>query len=368
MKKHLLFAAFSLLTMAAMAQNTYKGLPVIKATERKVDYRVENIWSRGDWGIAPEISPDVLAIPCFSRTVQFAFYTDIDSIAFPMNSAKVQQFYVLTADNKYALTEIRGFDYKPISFDMAAVKSPRYRFWYEQDKNNEYLARFRSLYPVESLVKGLNSDSAKALRILKWVHDQWKHNGDNEPRKNDAISILEEVKEGKNFRCVEYGIVTTTALNAIGLPARVLALKTKDVETTRSGAGHVLLEVYLRDMGKWVMMDGQFDAMPVLNGIPLNAVEFQQAIVNNYDQLRIRSLSNTDKDKYIMWAYPYLYYFDVSFDNREGIGRKKEMQEGKPSLMLVPIGAKNPSIFQQQWPISNVVYTSSVNEFYAKPE
>lgn len=368
MKKHLLFAAFSLLAMTAMAQNTYKGLPVIKATVPKADYRVENTWSRGEWGIAPDISPDVLPVPCFSRTVQFAFYTDIDSIVFPMDGSKVQQFYVLTADNKYALTEIRGFDYKPVPFDMTTVKSPRYRFWYEGNKNNDYLARFRSLYPVESLVRGLTSDSARALRILKWVHDQWKHNGNNEPRKYDAISILEEVKEGKNFRCVEYGIVTTTALNAVGLPARVLGLKTKDVETTQSGAGHVLLEVYLKDMKKWVVMDGQFDAMPVLNGIPLNAVEFQQAIVSSYDQLEIRSLSNTTKEQYVRWAYPYLYYFDIRFDNREGIGLKKEMQEGKPSLMLVPTGAKNPTVFQQRSPISNVVYTNSVAEFYAKPE
>jgi len=101
------------------------------------------------------------------------------------------------------------------------------------------------------------------------LHNQWQHNGNNEPHKNDVTSILEEVKEGKNFRCVEYGIVVAACLNSIGLKARQLNLKTKDVETTEYGAGHVVTEVFLNDLKKWMFIDGQFDAMPLLDGIPL---------------------------------------------------------------------------------------------------
>jgi hypothetical protein len=269
-------------------------------------------------------------------------------------------------DGRYALTEVRGFNYKAVAYD-ATPKKPAYHFWYENGEGNDYLEKLKTQYKIQELVQGLGSDSARALRVVKWVHDQWQHNGDNQPKKNDAISILEEAKEGKKFRCVEYGIVTTAALNAIGLPARVLALKTKDVETTTSGAGHVLLEVYLKDLKKWALLDGQWDAMPVLDGVPLNAVEFQQAIANHYDRLQVRSLSGTPKMEYARWIFPYLYYLDVPFDNREGIGRAKEFQEGKPSLMLVPQGARNPTVFQQKWPISNAVYTTSLAEFYAPP-
>jgi hypothetical protein len=355
------------LSAASFAQTTYKNLPLIKAGTQMADYRVDQNWSRGQWRIAPEAVPDVLPVPAFSRTVSFAFYTDKDSIAFPVTGSTVKQFYVLTPDGKYALTEVRGFNYQPVAYD-ATPKAPSYQFWYENGSQNEYLDRLKAQYNLEKLVEGATSDSARALRILKWSHDQWKHNGNNEPKKKDAISILEEARnEGKQFRCVEYGIVSTAALNAMGLPARVLALKIKDVETTQSGAGHVLLEVYLKDLGKWALMDGQWDAMPVLNGVPLNAVEFQQAIATHYDALQIRSLSGTDKASYTRWIYPYLYYLDVTFDNREGLGLKKELQGGKPSLMLVPQGAKEPTIFQQKWPISNVVYTRSLADFYAPP-
>ena len=359
---------FTLLTcLYTNAQKAHKGLPVIRASKPMADYRYNDHWKKGSWSIDPSLNPDVLEIPCFNTKVSFAFYTDRDSIAFPLRGSEKKQFYVLLDSGRYALTEVRGFDFLPLSYD-AAPKTTAYQFWYEGKEKNDYLLQLKALHPMEKLVQGLTSDSAKALRILKWVHDQWRHDGDNEPTKRDAISILEEVKSGKNFRCVEYSIVTTAALNAIGLPSRVLALKTKDVETTPYGAGHVLLEVFLKDLNKWAVLDAQWDAMPVLDGIPLNAVEFQNAIASNYQGLQIRSLSATSKADYTAWVYAYLYYLDVYFDNREGIGRKKELQDGKPSLMLVPQGAKSPAIFQQKRPINYVVYTSSLADFYAAPK
>ena len=240
-------------------------------------------------------------------------------------------------------------------------------FWYEQNENNEYLELLRSKFPIDSIIEGVGTDMEKTLKILNWVHIQWSHDGNNEPEKNDAISILEEAWEGKSFRCVEYGIVVSACLNAVGLKARTLALKTKEVETTKFGAGHVATEVYLNDLKKWVFIDGQFAAMPVLNGVPLNAVEFQKAIAENFAQLEIITSSEISKKTYINWIYPYLYYFDVAFDNREGI-EYKQLIDGKKSLMLVPAGAKCPTVFQIEYPINYVKYTHSLEVFYAMPE
>jgi len=257
-----------------------------------------------------------------------------------------------------------GAKKQALQFDRTS-KNAAISFWYEQNDNNEYLERLRSEYPVDSLIKNASTDMEKAVNILSWVHRQWKHDGWNEPVKNDALSILEEAKGGKNFRCVEYGIVSTACLNAVGLKSRVLALKTKAVETTKSGAGHVAAEVFLNDLQKWVFIDGQFDAIPVLDGVPLNAVEFQKAVVENYDRLEIKS-SISDKKEYIKWVYPYLYYFDAKFDNREGI-EKRQLIEGKSTLMLVPLGAKSPTVFQRNYPLDYFIYTHSLNDFYARP-
>jgi len=134
-------------------------------------------------------------------------------------------FYVCLNDTAYALTVVKGVELfrNVLQFDNYS-KNEDINFWYDQNENNEYLKLLRSQYPIDSLIKGSLTDMDKALKILNWVHRQWLHNGSNEPSKNDAISILEEAKEGKNFRCVEYGIVTAACLNAIGLHSRLLSL------------------------------------------------------------------------------------------------------------------------------------------------
>ena len=255
---------------------------------------------------------------------------------------------------------------QPLLFD--SVHRNRYRFWYEGARKNVYLDSFRRFYQIDTLVRGLRSDSARALRLLHWTHRQWSHNGSAEPSRSDAFTILHEAKAGERFRCVEYSIVAATALNAIGLPARVLSLKTKDVETRASSAGHVVLEVYLRDLKKWAVLDGQWNMMPVAGGMPLNAVELQRTLVLDNNSVVFRSLSmQVTKAFYSYWLTPYLYYFDVAFDNREGHAVKPMGNEGKLRLMLVPIGAKEPTVFQQKWPLTGFVYSHSLQDFYAPP-
>ena len=315
----------------------------------------------------PELAPDVLQVPVHGQQEKVVFYTNLDSLAVDVHPGEKHLFYVALNGKGYALTELRGFGFEALQFEQPQAHSS-YQFTYEQNVNNVFLNALRGRHQLDDVVKGAANDTEKALRMVNWVHQQWKHNGSNEPSRPDALTILKEAKEGKQFRCVEYGFVATSALNSIGLPARVMGLKTKDVETTAPGAGHVLLEVYLPDLQKWVMLDGQFDAMPVLRNIPLNAVEFQQAIASNYEELEIRSLSGTSKAQYVNWVYPYLYYFDVRFDNREGINITRETTRGKSSLMLVPAGAKNPKVFQVKYPMRDFLYTSFPADLYQSPE
>jgi hypothetical protein len=70
----------------------------------------------------------------------------------------------------------------------------------------------------------------------------------------------------------------------------------------------------------------------------------------------------------VEWIYPYLYYFDVNFDNREGAYSNPSLVEGKRSLMLVPVGAKNPKVFQIKYKLDHFIYTNSLEEFYSSPD
>ncbi|WP_299756498.1 transglutaminase-like domain-containing protein [uncultured Pontibacter sp.] len=365
-KSFSLLLVWLVLIAPAFAQNVYKGFPVIKATSSMADYKIGKELVKGNWNISPRLSPDVLKVPVHKAKENFTFYTNTDSISFKVQAGKSYRFYVSLNDTAYALTELQGYGFEAVQFNKDQ-RVPAYTLMYEQNQNNAYLQELRSKYNLDAIVAGAANDTEKALRMVNWVHKQWQHNGMNEPSQPDALTILAEAKEGKQFRCVEYGIVTTAALNAIGLPARTMGLKMKEVETMEFGAGHVLLEVYLPDMQKWVMLDGQYDVMPVLNNVPLSAVEFQQAIARNYSKLEIRSLSGANKAQYVNWIYPYLYYFDVKFDNREGVAFQRETVDGKSSLMLVPVGAKVPEVFQRKYKLDRFKYTSSLADLYQAP-
>lgn len=244
------------------------------------------------------------------------------------------------------------------------------RFLFSDTAGNLFLRQIRHDNKLAELVAGCTTDLEKVFRVMNWTSLQWKHSGTNTPSKNDAITILNEAKKGNKFRCVEYAIVLTTALSSIGIKARVLALKTKNVETAEYGAGHVLAEVFLKEYGKWVMADAQFNLVPFRNELPLNAVECQKIYAEgNKPSLRnIYGPVKKGTEKLYSGFIPgYLYYFDTSFDTRQGINIDRLKINDKRSLMLVPVGAKNPGYFQRTEKLNNFIYTNSVADFYRNP-
>ncbi len=224
------------------------------------------------------------------------------------------------------------------------------------------LVQLRSQYELDQVVAGAADDYERVRRITSWTHGRWSHNGNNEPSQPDPLTILREAGEGKMFRCVEYGTVVAGAARALGMPARVLALKTHDVETRPSGAGHVVAEVWLRDQKKWIFADGQFDVIPERDGRPLSGSEFAEAMWDGGDLPECRSTSQASCSDYLRWVTPYLYYLDYSLDQRMFVSK----QEG--SLMMVPKGAPDPKVFQQRWPIGPCTYISDPLVFNRPPE
>ena len=230
------------------------------------------------------------------------------------------------------------------------------------DPQSDYLRRLRKEADLDRIVADCTADLDRCSAICQWANGLWEHNGGNEPKKNDPLSILEEVKQGKRFRCVEYAIVINGCLNAIGIPSRVLGLKTSDVETRRFGAGHVVAEVFLRDQQRWCFIDGQWSAIPMLKGKPLSAVEFQEALTRNDTDLEVRNTPASKAASYFQWVRQYLYYLDTRLDTRVG-----EPGLSHAKVMLTPIGAKQPAVFQRRSRIDNTRYTVSASAFYPIP-
>lgn len=266
----------------------------------------------------------------------------------------------------------QGQKLQEIKFSKADTSLADCEFVYPNFKASNYLDSLRITFKIDQVVSNCKSDLDKVIALLAWTNKQWEHNGLNEPTKNDAISILYEAGKGQNFRCVEYGIVLAASLNSIGITARSIGLKTKNVETQKSGAGHVATEAYLNDLGKWIFIDPQMNLIPTLNGIPLNAVELNRALYANPSSVIYLNengeASNSRKKRYNKWIAPYLFYFDVKIDNRYGIDKEEIVCcNGKRVLQLVPLGEKNPSIFQINFKMDYCVYTHNLELFYSKP-
>lgn len=150
------------------------------------------------------------------------------------------------------------------------------------------------------------------------------------------------------------------------MPSRVLGLKRPDVETAKSGAGHVVAEVWLRQLNKWVFVDGQWGAIVERDGIPLNVVEFHDVIARKMPGLKISFVSKGNEKDYIEWIVPYLYYLDFNLDQRfyEKDYEKRRYYPLRGKIMLVPKGAKKPKVFQRNTLIRNCTYISNPKSFY----
>jgi Transglutaminase-like superfamily len=249
-------------------------------------------------------------------------------------------------------------------------RNAAYYFVYPDTKTDTNLIRLREKYHLDEVVKNAKTEHEKVLMMLNWVRNRWEHNGWHDAETNNACTILDRAEKGEKFRCVEYGIVLKNALLAVGLPARQLGLMTRDVEVTKMGAGHVLSEVWLNDKQKWAMVDAQFNTMPMIDDLPLNAVELQKAIIDkkNYRFVNIDGdVSAKEHKNYMKFIPHYLYYFSTSLDHRTLPLAARMKVEGNDGIGLKPIGAKTPTVFQRKYPITGDYYTNSVADFYAAP-
>lgn len=226
-----------------------------------------------------------------------------------------------------------------LAFTTPATESGPAFIWDAAD--DPYLAELRATWLLERFRGPTDLDTVRAVN--GWVSSLWQHDGESVPKQSDPASILAEVRQGARFRCVEYAIVVKGCLSALGIPTRVLGLMTSDVETRRSGAGHVVAEAYLRDRRAWVMVDGQWNAMPFLRGAPLSAVGLQEALATSPADVTFEGLPVSRWRSYQAWVAPYLFYFSAPRDNRtSGVDR------ASGRIILVPAGANAPRVFQRQ--------------------
>ena len=260
--------------------------------------------------------------------------------------------------------------HEPIEHEPA-LTAMGYPFAYADTSGNLYLRELRNGYDLTEVIAGATSDRERALRVLAWASRRWKGHGKELPSSGDALTILEEAERGRTFRCVEYSTVASAALSALGMPSRRVGLKKKTVETAVAGGGHMVAEVWLADEGKWALLDGEYNLMPVVDGRALNAVELKQALHSERPIDFVSAagpVKPSGQKQYLSFIERYLYYFNARFDERKLAEPYERVTfQGKAQLMLVPKGAPMPTRFQRTRAMDKFVYTRSVADFYEAP-
>lgn len=226
------------------------------------------------------------------------------------------------------------------------------------------LKKLKSYVEEKGFRPSLGTEEEFVLSALSWVSSQWEHDGMNEPPKSyHALDILKEVHNKKiRYRCVEYGLVLSEVLQAYGFVSRTLALRSNDVAYGGFGQGHVAMEVWLNDVGKWIFLDPQFGVFLTKenSNVPLNYFEiflekkaghFKNLVVNTNSSSKNVVMKVADKLSYKKFLQNYFGHIAISDKSKNEVA----------SLLLE---SKSIPLTFQATPLNNALFTNRFELFY----
>ena len=259
---------------------------------------------------------------------------------------------------KSLLAEIRAkYGPAPLVWDRAQP-APQFPVLYDDSKVPQLL-EMRREFAIDPVVAGAKDDYERLRRLAYWVSTRWEHSPNQMASKSDPLTILREAQKGGRFICREYAIVMAGVAAAYGMPARVVNLMPRDVET-RSEA-HSVAEVWLDEYNKWVLADGQYGAIGELDGVPLSGIELQTALAA--DRPVVCSAGDATFAEWKPFILKNAFFFKMGNDQRSFEHRTVSQ------LVLVPKGAPKPTKFAggNEEIFAGAVYTSNPDTFYAPP-
>lgn len=232
------------------------------------------------------------------------------------------------------------------AFSLPSAEETDIHFLY--DNENPQFMQLKSAYPIEAIA-GDGEDFSKAVHLLNWVSEHTYHKGDYDGAiAFNSLALLNYAYDKGSqcgINCVALAIILSECLLAVGLKARRVFLMPC---SPYDGDNHVVTQVYIREMKKWVMLD------PTLNayfsngqGEYLSLLELRNHLANqkpvffnneakyNDDQWNIESTKEN-----IEYFAKNLFYFQTS--EMSSFGDGSAVEEGtvpvNRSITLCPKG------------------------------
>ncbi len=150
---------------------------------------------------------------------------------------------------------------------------------YALDQKKKYKDIIKE-YDLDSLTKGYEDvDLMKVL--LKWVSNNFKHNGNSAlPKNRDAISMIDFYKmypDGIN--CRGLSILLAELLRAYGIPAKHITCMPKEKIFDDC---HVVVHAYSKKLKQWIMLDPTNKlVLQNENGDYVNLPTLRRMLINN---------------------------------------------------------------------------------------
>jgi hypothetical protein len=190
-------------------------------------------------------------------------------------------------------------------------------------------------FQVYGLTKNLDSELEKNLIIARYVSNlsKIKNSSSKLLLWGSPYDILEQFKGGAYGTCFDYSILFSTYSASLGMKSRLWALEGDD---GLNRFGHTVVEVYIKTLNKWVMIDISNELYFKEFNLPLSVLELRERLLNGKSaNITIQNISSDYNYQKIISLYARLLKcvflrtgndFIYKYDSRIRFGRMYKLQ------------------------------------------
>ncbi len=229
--------------------------------------------------------------------------------------------------------------------------------------DSERAAEIREYFQLDTLYDETATTWEKSLAVARFVATNIPHaNQTIQPEKRNAIYLWEYTKNTEPaFNCRLHSIMMFELLSAIGIEATYITCMPED---SNDSDCHVVNQVWLPELGKWVMIDSDSGGFYATDndGNLLSLQEMRESYIQGSPILYHPQFAETGSSD--NWYYDYMAKNTYWFSCWESIHFDQEPAAGKDAgryIHLVPKGFKPFGVN------GGDIVTSDAGQFWAAP-
>lgn len=229
--------------------------------------------------------------------------------------------------------------------------------------NAERAAEIKEYFQLDTLYDGTASTWEKTLAIARFVATNIPHaNQTIQPEKRNAIYLWEYTRNTEPaFNCRLHSIMLFELLSSVGIAATYITCMPENRNDTDC---HVVNQVWLPELGRWVMIDSDSGGFYATDdgGNLLSLQEIRESYIQGKPVIYHPQFAETGGSD--NWYYDYMAKNTYWFSCWESIHFDQEPAMGKDSgryIHLVPEGFKPFGVNGKD------IVTSDAGQFWAAP-